>query len=253
MRRTLMTSALETVRDNLRFVDRVAIFEIGRVYWPQEGELLPQEPRHLSIALTGSRAARSWLDSEPQPFEFYDLKGIVDVLLARLGLADAVFAQLTHPTFHPGRAASLSIGGAQVGVLGEVHPDVCEAYDLGTDRVCLAEINLELLLATAGRPVLMRPVSTYPAVYEDLAIVVEEGVPAAHVRELIVEAGGSMLRKVELFDVYRGQQMGEGRKSLAYALTYQADDRTLDAKAAARIRNKIVRRLEHELGATLRA
>jgi phenylalanyl-tRNA synthetase beta chain len=98
----------------------------------------------------------------------------------------------------------------------------------------------------------VQAVSSYPAVYEDLAIVVDRDVPAAQVQALIEQTGGAMLRDVELFDVYEGAQVGEGNKSLAYSLTYQADDRTLDASDAARIRDRIVRRLEHELGAKLR-
>jgi phenylalanyl-tRNA synthetase beta chain len=253
MRRTLMASLLETMRDNLRFVDRVAIFEIARVYWPREDEVLPDEPRHLCIAMTGPRVERSWLEDAGEPFDFYDLKGVVDALLDGLGLRDVTFAPVEHPTLHPGRAAALSVAGVEAGVLGEVHPAVAEGYDLGERRVCLAEFNLEKLLATAGRPVQVEPVSMYPAVYEDVAIVVDEDVPAAQVFDLIVQAGGPMLRRVELFDVYRGEQIGAGKKSLAYALTYQADDRTLDAEAAAQIRNRIVRRLEHDLDAALRA
>jgi phenylalanyl-tRNA synthetase beta chain len=263
MRRTLMASVLETMRDNLRFVDRVAIFEIARVYWPRaasraEGEVLPEEPRHLCIAMTGPRMVRSWLEGAEETLDFYDLKGVVDILLAGLGeqgasQARVAFAPVEHPTLHAGRAAMLSVAGVEVGVLGEVHPEVADAFDLGERRVCLAEFNLEKLLATVGQPVQVTPVSMYPAVYEDLALVVDESVPAVQVRDLIVQSGGAMLRKVELFDVYHGEQIGAGKKSLAYALTYQADDRTLDAKAAAKIRNKIVRRLEQELGASLRA
>jgi phenylalanyl-tRNA synthetase beta chain len=259
MRRTLMSSLLETMRDNLRFGERVSIFEIARVYWPLADEMLPEEPRHLCIAMTGPRTASSWLDSAQksgggqEPVGFYDLKGVVEALLAGLGLADVAFAPVQHPTLHPGRAATLSVAGVEVGVLGEVHPEVKEAYDLGERRICLAEFNLEKLLADAGQPVQVQPVSMYPAVYEDLAVVVDSDVPAVRVRDAIVQAGGAMLRNVELFDVYRGEQIGAGKKSLAYALTYQADDRTLDAKAAAKIRNRIVRRLERELGASLRA
>jgi len=253
MRRTLMTSALETVRDNLRFTPRVAVFEVGRVYWPREGEVLPEEPRHLSIALTGPRRPRSWLESEPERFDYFDLKGVVEALLEGLHVEDASFVPVAHPTYRPGRAASLSVGGVEVGVLGEVHPLVCEAYELGERRVCLAELNLELLLAQAVEMVQVRAVSSYPAVYEDLAIVVERDVPAAQVQALIEQTGGAMLRDVELFDVYEGAQVGEGNKSLAYSLTYQADDRTLDASDAARIRDRIVRRLAHELGAKLRS
>ena len=263
MRRTLMASALETMRDNLRFVDRVSIFEIARVYWPRPDEVLPEEPRHLCIAMTGPRALRSWLGAGEGTLDFYDLKGVVDALLAGLGLQEASFAPIAHPAFHPGRAAALLVDGVEAGLLGEVHPEVVEAFDLddpsrdaaspGGRRVCLAEFNLERLLATAGQPVQVTPVSMYPAVYEDLALVVDEGVPAVRVRDMIVQAGGPMLRRVELFDLYRGEQIGEGKKSLAYALTYQADDRTLDAGDAARIRTRIVRRLEQELGASLRA
>ena len=253
MRRTLMTSALETVRDNLRFTPRVAVFEVGRVYWPREGEVLPEEPRHLSIALTGPRRPRSWLENEPERFDYFDLKGVVEALLDGLHVEDVSFVPVAHPTYRPGRAASLSVGGVEVGVLGEVHPLVCEAYELGERRVCLAELNLELLLARAVEMVQVQAVSSYPAVYEDLAIVVDRDVPAAQVQALIEQTGGAMLRDVELFDVYEGAQVGEGNKSLAYSLTYQADDRTLDASDAARIRDRIVRRLEHELGAKLRS
>jgi phenylalanyl-tRNA synthetase beta chain len=253
MRRTLMTSLLETVRDNLRFTERIAIFEIGRVYWPRAGEKLPEEPRHLCIAMTGPRTPRSWLGGEAETFDFYDLKGVIEALLDGLVLGDATYVPTEHPTFHPGRVAALSVSGQEVGVLGEVHPAVCQAYGLGEGRVCLAEFNLEKLLATAGQPAHLVPVSTYPAVYEDLAVVVDRDVPAVEVRNLIVQTGGRMLRKVELFDVYEGAQAGSGKKSLAYALTYQADDRTLNAKDVNRMRTKIVRRLERELGAVLRS
>lgn len=252
MRRTLMSNALETVRDNLPFTERIAIFEIGRVYWPREGEVLPDEPRHLSIAMTGPREQRSWLAPESDSFDFYDLKGVVDAVLDGLGLSGVTFAPLDHPTFHPGRAAALSVDGVEAGVLGEVHPLVCQGYGLGERTVSLAEFNLEKLLATAGQPVATEPVSSYPAVYEDLALVVDRDVPAVQVRDLIAQTGGKTLRKVELFDVYEGEQVGEGKKSLAYALTYQADDRTLNANDAAKLRNKIVRRLEREIGAQLR-
>ncbi|MBN1640106.1 MAG: phenylalanine--tRNA ligase subunit beta [Anaerolineae bacterium] len=253
MRRTLMTSALETVRDNLRFSDRIAIFEIGRVYWPREDHDLPDEPRHLSIAMTGPRVPRSWLDAQAEPFGFFDLKGAIEALLVGLNVRDARFAPTQHPTFQTGRVAALSLGETEVGVLGEVHPQVREAFGLGEQRVCLAEFNLELLLERAGAPVQMASLSTYPAVYEDLAIVVERDVHADVVGELIAQTGGPMLRAVSLFDVYEGAQVGPGKKSLAYALTYQADDRTLKAEDVARIRDKIIGRLERELGAQLRS
>ena len=253
LRRTLMADLLETTRDNLRFVERVAIFEIGRVFWPREGELLPDEPRHLGIAMTGPRVPRSWLDPEAPPFDFFDLKGVVEALLRGLNVRGVNFAPGEHPTLHPGRTARLLMGEVEIGVLGEVRPQVRDAFELGERRVCLAEFNLEKLLAAAGEPVRMTPVSPYPAVYEDLAVVVDEQVPAARVTEVIYRAGGKLLRRALLFDVYRGEQIGAGKKSLAYALTYQADDRTLDAKTVAQLRARIVKRLAREVGATLRS
>ncbi len=251
MRRTLLASLLETVRDNLRFTDRVVIFEIGRVYWPREGELLPEEPRHLCLAMTGPRSSPSWLGSDASALDFYDLKGVVETLLARLNLGEAVFAPASHPTFHPGRSATLS-AGEQVGVLGEVHPDVCEAFDLGGRKVCLAEFNLKKLLAQAGQPVQMTPVSTYPAVYEDLALVVDDEMPAADVHRALLAAGGKLLRRAELFDVYRGGQLPQGKKSLAFSLTYQALDRSLTSDRVAQERQSMVQQLERQIGARLR-
>ncbi len=252
MRRTLMTNLLETVRDNLRFRERIAIFEVGRVYWPREGETLPQEPRHLGMAMTGPRASRSWLGSDAEALDFYDLKGVVDSLLTRLNLAAVAFAPADHPTFHPGRSATLSVGEVKIGVLGEVHPDVCEAYEIRDRRVCLAEFNLERLLATAGQPTRMTPISPYPAVYEDVALVVDQNMPAAEVQQAIVAAGGKLLRRVELFDVYHGDQLPKGKKSLAFSLTYQAMDRSLTSDQVAQERQRMIRRLERQIGAHLR-
>jgi phenylalanyl-tRNA synthetase beta chain len=252
MRRTLMTSLLETVRDNLRFRERIAIFEIGRVYWPREGETLPEEPRHLCMAMTGPRKSHTWLGGQAEPLDFFDLKGIVETLVTRLNLADVTFAPANHPAFHPGRTATLSVGEVEVGVLGEVHPDVCEAYDMGGRCVCLAEFNLEKLLATAGQTVRMTAISPYPAVYEDVALVVDEDLPAAEVQQAIVAAGGKLLRRVELFDVYRGDQLPPDKKSLAFSLTYQAMDRSLTSDQVAKERQRMIRRLEPQIGARLR-
>jgi len=260
LRRTLMASLLETVRDNLRFRDRVAIFEIGRVYLPREDvgvqrteSLLPEEPRRLGIAMTGPRAERSWLAGAPELVDFFDLKGVVEALLSHLGIKDYAVHPAEHPTFHPGRTAALTISGAEVGVLGEVHPLVREAFDLPDQPVCLAEFDLEALLERAEAARYFEPISRFPAVIQDLAVVVDEEVPAQRVREVILRAGGELLKRVELFDVYRGEPVPPGKKSLAYSLTYQAQDRTLTDQEVARVQERIVRRLAEELGARLRA
>jgi phenylalanyl-tRNA synthetase beta chain len=273
LRQTLLPSLLRTLRDNLRFQERVAIFEIGAVYLPVDGELLPDEPLRLGIVMTGPREPRSWLpDRQTTPLGFYDLKGVVEALLAGLGLSgtlerpagseprsaavrseprSAAEWRLVH-AFHPGRCAQVSVNGTFLGIMGELHPLVREAFDLPQQPVAALEFDMEALLGLWGAPRRMTPISLHPPVYEDLSVVVDEETPAVRVRDLIAQTGAPLLRSVVLFDVYRGEQIGPGKKSLAYRLTYQADDRTLTDQDVARVREKIVRRLEREIGAAIR-
>ncbi len=253
LRQTLLPSLLNTTRENLRFLDRVSIFEVGAVYLPVEGQTLPNEPCHLCIVTTGPRDARSWMAGQDRtPVDFYDLKGVVEALLTGLGLK-GTFEPGKHPAFHPGRCAQVSVGEDVVGVMGELHPLVREPFDLPAQPVCALEFDLDRLLAAWGAPRTMASISVHPPVYEDLAVVVDEGLPAVRVRDLIAQTGSSLVRSVVLFDVYRGEQVGAGKKSLAYRLTYQADDRTLTDREVAKLRGEIIRRLERELGATLRS
>lgn len=252
LRQTLMNTTLETLASNLRFVERVAIFELAPVYWPKEGQALPEEPRHLSIALSGPRADKSWLTAESGYYDFYDLKGIAETLCARLGVEDVAFVPTQHPTFHPGRVASLLVNGEAIGVLGEVHPLVRENYDLPQQCVCLLELNLEKLLAAARPVAQVKPISRMPVLKEDLAIVVDEELPSDRLLAAIREAGGALLIDVILFDVYRGEQVGPGKRSLAFRLTFQAPDKTLTSEEAAKQRERIVKRLTQEFGAQIR-
>ena len=264
LRQTLLPSLLRTLRDNLRFQERVAIFEIGAVYLPVDGELLPGEPLRLGIVMTGPREPRSWLpDRQTTPLGFYDLKGVVEALLAGLGLSGTFERPVRGEprsaaewriidAFHPGRCAQVSVNGTFLGIMGELHPLVREAFDLPQQPVAALEFDMEALLGLWGAPRRMTPISLHPPVYEDLSVVVDEETPAVRVRDLIAQTGAPLLRSVVLFDVYRGEQIGPGKKSLAYRLTYQADDRTLTDQDVARVREKIVRRLEREIGATIR-
>jgi len=253
MRQTLMNSLLETLRDNLRFTSRVAIFEVGRVYLPQPGQELPDEPRRLGMAMSGPRRSVTWAGGASELLDFYDLKGVVETLLDRLHLTDSAFVPTEHPTFQSGRAAKLLINGIEVGVLGELHPIVRENFDLPAQRVCLAEFDLEALLAQAPSSYYYQPLSRFPAVTHDLALIVDEGIPAVQVRDAMVKAGGKLLQRIELFDVYRGAQIPPGKKSLAYTVTYQAVERTLTDEEVNRLQMRVQRSLERELGAQLRA
>jgi len=256
LRQTLLPSLLHTTGENLRFLDRVAVFEIGAVYLPLEGQTLPDEPLRLGMVMTGPREARSWLAGQDNtPLGFYDLKGAVETLLAGLGL-EGTFEQGKHPAFHPGRCAQVNVGDEVMGMMGELHPLVREAFDLPAQPVCALEFDLDALLAQAiavGTARTMQPISRFPAVVQDVALVVDENLSAEEVRQAILASGGRLLRDARLFDLYRGEQIPSGKKSLAYSLTYQAEDRTLTDDEVAKVQERIVRRLAEELGAELRA
>ncbi|MGQ9598320.1 MAG: phenylalanine--tRNA ligase subunit beta [Anaerolineae bacterium] len=252
MRRSLLASLLETAAANLRFQQRVAIFEIGKVFVPVPNEELPNEARRLSIVMTGPRHERHWLVNPEPDLDFFDLKGVVETLLERLHVTGASYESVDHPTFQPGRTACLRFQGEEIGLLGEIHPKVREAFDLPERRVAAADLDLEALLSQVPSGWLVEPLSVYPAVLQDLAVVVAEEVPAARVRDLIIEAGGFLLKEVRLFDVYRGEPVPSGKKSLAYALTFQAPDKTLHETIVAKQVQRIVQRLRQEVGAELR-
>ncbi|HQE17802.1 MAG TPA: phenylalanine--tRNA ligase subunit beta [Aggregatilineales bacterium] len=256
MRRSLLPGLLDNAAANSRWRDRIALFEIGKVYLPVEGEKLPAEPRRLGILLMGRRDLPAWqdpLNAEVEQMDFFDLKGVVEALVGALHLPDVRFEEANDATYFPGRVAKLVVGGREVGKLGELHPLVREAFDLPEKPVLVADIDLDALLADVSDLYPVQPVASYPAIYQDIAIVVHEDVPAADVERVIRQAGGTLLRDVRLFDVYRGEQIGANQKSLAYALTFQAQDRTLRDRDADAMRARIVRALEEAFGAQLRA
>jgi phenylalanyl-tRNA synthetase beta chain len=253
LRRSLLPALLSTARANLRFADRVDIFELGRVFYPRPGEILPAEPRRVSALMIGPREAQGWQPHDASPVGFFDLKGIVEALLARLELKQIAWERGEHPATHPGRTARLLVGGKDAGIVGELHPIVRAALDLPNQPVAVMELDLDVVLAGWGAAEPMADISTQPAVYEDLAVIVDEAVAAAQVAGIIRQSGGKLLVDLQLFDIYRGGQIAAGKKSLAYSLTFQAPDRTLTDEDTRKLRAKIVGRLERELSATLRS
>jgi phenylalanyl-tRNA synthetase beta chain len=258
MRRTLLAGLLDVAAANLRFKGRVAIFEVGKVFEPVEGEPLPAEPPRLGILMTGPRALPNWhtgAGAEPEMMDFYTLKGVVEALVAALHLPDVTYTPAKHASFHPGRTASLNAAGESMGVFGQVHPLVCRAYELPEDAVVLAaEFDLEAIQEKMGSErFTITPVSRYEAVYQDIAVVVDAATPAAEVHAEIARAGAPLLREARLFDVYQGEQIPAGKKSLAYALIFQSEKQTLTDKAAAKAQERIVKALSKKFGAALRA
>ena len=252
LRQSLLPSLLETLSTNRRYRQRMALFELGRVYRPQAGEELPLEQRYLGIAVTGPLLPRSWHDGdEPPQFGWMHLKGIIGTLVQRLNVPQVRFAPAAHATLHPARTAALSVNGEALGVAGDVHPQVCERFDLADQSVAVLELNLDLLLAHR-QPRRYQPISRFPAVLEDVALVVDDDLPAQAVEDAIRAGGGEWLREVTLFDLYVGEPIPPGRKSLAYALTFQADDRSLTEDEVRVLYRRIQAHTAAELGAAMR-
>lgn len=250
MRRSLLASLLENVEKNAR-AESIAMFEIGSVFEPNKNEL-PNEPRKLAIAMTGLRSSTSWDVKDSASFDFYDMKGRLELLLSGLRLSGISYTPTDSTVYlHPGKAAEVKVNGKAVGVFGELHPLVKEKYDFEDSPVIVAEFDLDAL-RNATPTYGIAPVSEFPPVLEDIAIIVDESVTAERVEGLIKQTGGKIVTRVRLFDVYRDEKIGVGKKSLAYNLTYQSEKTLTDAEAAA-IRTKIVKRLEHEVGAKLRS
>jgi phenylalanyl-tRNA synthetase beta chain len=278
MRHSLLASVLEIVADNVRFRDRIALFEIGKIFIPrhstrsgpdpstgsdlretqgaqaEDEALLPAEPRRLVIALTGPRELSGWQGrADTAAMDFFDLKGVIESLFDGLHLETVAYRPTEHASYHPGRVAEVLVNEKPVGRLGQMHPLVSEAYGVTEYPLLAADLDVERLQAATRLHHAIKPVSRFPAVLQDIAVVVDEKVPATRVQSVIEAAGGTLLREVGLFDLYRGEQVGAGKKSLAYSLTFQAEDRTLTEKDANKMRDKIVARLNAELGAGLRA
>jgi phenylalanyl-tRNA synthetase beta chain len=253
LRQSLMGSLLSTAAGNLRNSESVKLFEIAAVYLPVAGQLLPDQPRRLGIVMTGPRTTRNWSEAAGAPIDFFDLKGIIETALAHLGIGDVAYEPATGLPFAPGRAASLLIGGVNVGQLGEVHPLTKDRFELPEAPVCLAEIDLEQMLAGVQRVTRVQPISRYPGVSEDLAVVVDESVTAEQVRQAILKTGGQLLAGLELFDIYRGDQIPAGKKSLAFSLHFLSVNKTLTDGEVRFHHQRIVKQLEKDLGARLRA
>lgn len=280
MRRNLIVSALENLAHNLRFTERLAVFEIGRTYRPQsapgapsngEGSAgnLPQEQRRLCIALRGPRDPHptDLSQTEPESFDFFDLKGIVETLLERLGFALSSHLFSAYPesgaddafseTLFGPRCALVSLGDEHLGTVGELHPQVRNAFGLGSERVVLAELNIAPLVRPGWRLSQMAPISVYPPVVEDLAFVVQEEVTQRRLRDAIIDGGGRegdpRLTSVELFDIYRGESLPVGYKSLAYRVTYQSLEHNLKEEEVNRLRQLIIRTVERATEGKLRS
>lgn len=255
LRTTVLGSLLDAVAHNVaRGNADLALLESGAVYVAREGEQLPHEHRALGAVVHGRLTPPSWgdTDNKAEVADFFAAKGLLAAVLDTLRVEWSVEAA-PEPFLHPGRSARVLVGpeGEPVGWLGELHPLVGRAWELdGT--VAAFEVDLDRVVAHAVAVPRYQDLTSFPPVHQDLAVIVENGVRAADVLSVVRDAGGKLLQDVRVFDVYTGEQVGEGSKSLALALTFQAPDRTLSENDIAPIRGKVVTALSSKVGGRLR-
>ncbi|MBN1177388.1 MAG: phenylalanine--tRNA ligase subunit beta [Dehalococcoidales bacterium] len=251
LRPNLRANLLATLAANRRHEDGgIRLFELGKVYLPR-GNDLPDEPEVLCGVMSGSRVDRTWLGGGGS-FDFYDVKGVIEGLLDHLGVAVS-FEKNKDEGLHPARQAAVVIQDSdmkvKLGVIGELHPKVADAFELeGT--VCLFEMNVSTLLPFATSHEMYQSIPRFPGIIRDLALVVDADVTHRQILDII--KGFSLISEVVLFDVYSGKQVAAGRKSLAYRLVYQSPTHTLTDEEVNKVEEQVLKRLTAELGATLR-
>ncbi len=254
LRTTLLGSLLDVAaRNRARGASRIGIFESGAIYRAEtiSATGLVDEPHHIGALLAGPVRTATWRDQRPPQTDFFAAKGALAGLFAALGIEWDVAPISREPFLHPGRAAAVLVDGQDVGWLGEIHPTVAARWDFD-DTVAGFEVDISALHPPA--PVHFQDLVSFPAVHEDLAIVVAEEVTTSDLLRVIRSAGAPLVRELEVFDVYRDEQrLGPGRKSVAVRLSYRADDRTLTDEEVSRPRQFILNALAHELDGTIRA
>jgi phenylalanyl-tRNA synthetase beta chain len=251
MRTTLANGMLETLAFNAkRHQTDLAFYEIARVYLPQEGERLPDEPVHLAIGLTGRRQETGWNQTTAE-FDFYDLKGIWELIVARFALPEPELQRSRQPFLHPGQAADLLINGQAVGYLGRIHPSIQEAYGL-TQNVYLLELDLTLLESWRHPDIAFVAPLKFPAIQRDLALVLPVSITTAELITQIKEISGHLVEAVTLFDVYQGEQVPKGQRSLAFSLSYRSCERTLNDAEINRMQTELLQKLNAKYGAVIR-
>ena len=241
MRTIALPSMMDILsRNNAYHNKSVKLYEIAKVYLPVETQLLPEEPKMLLLGTYGANES------------FFTLKGELEAIFAGLRLKKASYAAVkNNPSYHPGRCASVSIDGMEVGVMGQVHPLVAKNYGIDVDVYC-AEINFTKLLSCLLPDATYTPLPKYPSVTRDLSLICDEAVTVADVENVITAAAGKLLRGVKLFDIYRGVGVPEGKKSMAFSLELRADDRTLTDTDSEAVVTKVLDALKTKLDAILR-
>ena len=202
--------------------------------------------------MSGFRNTNSWLNQNEGHYDFFDLKGVLEHFFKSLHVENVDWKKSRELPCHPGRCANILVNGTVLGFAGELHPKIRDIFNLPEQPVCVAELDLDFIIKLGIENHQMKSISNYTPIYEDLAFILDSSLPVEDVTPLILQTGEPLLKNATLFDVYEGEQVEAGKKSLAYSLTFQASDRTLTDDEVGKIRNKIIRRLENKFQASLR-
>ena len=240
MRTTILPSMLEIVSRNVHYRNKqAALYEIGRIY-KKRPDGLADEPKILSIGAYG------------ETMNFFVLKGWVEAILKALGIPAAHFEQERHnPSYHPGRCAVLSVNGTEIGVMGQIHPEVAKNYGVDVEVYC-AELSFDALFALRGATPVYEPLPRFPSVSRDIAVVCDREIPVGRMIETILASGGKYLKECSLFDVYTGHHIADGKKSVAFSLTMRAEDQTLTDEHAEETVKKVLAALQQSYNAVIR-
>jgi phenylalanyl-tRNA synthetase beta chain len=251
LRTTLLPGLLRSCARNLAHgAPGAALFELARVYLPDSG-VLPHEPATLGAVFSGRRSAATWRRKETT-WDFYAAKGVLEAALKSLRFGALTYAAAGGMPWHPTRVASVSVGDAGVGVVGELHPEVCERFEVAAQSLAF-ELDLTPLLASLPERPKVTDLPRFPPIYMDLAFVVDSSIPQASLKRTIEDAGHPEVTSVTLFDLYEGEQVPPGKKSLAYSLELRSWDRTLTDEEAAAVRARIVAAVAERTGGELRS
>ncbi len=240
MRTTTIASMLDILSHNYNHRnDSAKLFEIGKIYIPTEAGKIPEEPEIITMGMYGG-------------VDFYDIKGVCEELFDAMKVKKVSYVTCTdHPSFHPGRCAKIMIKNEEIGIVGEIHPEVSKAFEIETPCY-VAEINLEKMLDKVNTEVKYKQMPRFPAVIRDIAMIVDKSVHVADMENVMTKAAGSLLDSIHLFDVYEGEQIPENKKSVAYAVSFRAADRNLTNDEVNEVFDKILKALKEKLNAELR-
>lgn len=254
LRQNLISSLLDDVAYNVaRKNNNVALYEMGRIFRQENDPRkdLPEEINHLGLAVAGDWTVKSWGEAGEKA-DFYTIKGILDSLFDSFAVTDKITYQPTQEIseMHPGRTAKILLDGALLGFAGQVHPSIAKAYDVPETYV--AEIDLQKLMAFEKETLVYQPVSKYPSVSRDIALLIDEKVGNAEITAQIKGTAGHFLTNIQLFDIYQGENIEAGKKSMAYRLTFVNPEATLTDEEISTSFSKVEKALTEKLGAVIR-